>query len=155
MAVNFSYDKRTDDYEIDDPEWGGMCLTISQTRRFVDLVRRTHPELLEKTPNKKPVESEPGDPSKKWARVAKSPQQEACDTIPSILIGSERGMTIDQITLHFHGNVAKRTVQESLKKLVKEGKVVKEPYWRDMRVPVYRMKEKTTTEKEANKCSTQ
>ena len=46
MTVNFSYDNRAKMYEIDDPEWGGMTITIPQTRKFIDLIRMTRPELL-------------------------------------------------------------------------------------------------------------
>jgi len=67
-------------------------------------------------------------------------QSEACGTIPGILAKSEGGMTLPQIITAMSGTVAKRTVQLALQRFIEKGVVVKEPYWRDMRVPMYRVK---------------
>lgn len=67
-------------------------------------------------------------------------QSEACSTIPDILATSERGMTLPHIITALNGTVAKRTVQLALQRFIAKGIVVKEPYWRDMRTPMYRTK---------------
>lgn len=67
-------------------------------------------------------------------------QSEACSTIPTILAMSNRGMTLPQIITSLNGTVAKRAVQLALQRFIENGVVVKEPYWRDMRTPMYRVK---------------
>jgi len=41
------YCKETDDYDIED-EYGGCGLNLKETKQFIEVVRKTHPELLEK-----------------------------------------------------------------------------------------------------------
>lgn len=67
-------------------------------------------------------------------------QSEACSTIPTILAASNRGLTLAQIIAALNGTIAKRTVQLALQRFIENGIVVKEPYWRDMRTPMYRVK---------------
>jgi hypothetical protein len=42
-----AYCKQTDDYEIYD-EYGGSSLDLKEAKKLIELIRKTHPELLEK-----------------------------------------------------------------------------------------------------------
>jgi hypothetical protein len=46
MKTYVSFCKATDDYEIDDED-GGMLIDISTIKKLLQLIRETHPELLE------------------------------------------------------------------------------------------------------------
>jgi hypothetical protein len=47
MKTNVSYCKETDDYEFDD-YYGGMSVDIPTVKKLLRLIKKTHPELLEK-----------------------------------------------------------------------------------------------------------
>jgi hypothetical protein len=42
----FSYCKETDDYDIWD-DYGGSSITLRETKKFLRLIKKTHPELFE------------------------------------------------------------------------------------------------------------